>query len=150
VIDATEFSMPDQDITLGFHKIAKYNYYPGWHQQVTISELLMHRAAWAALSKAHQKILEVACGWNTHVNYAETEAMNPRAVNEMKDKYGVTIAHWTDEQLAAFEAAWRDVIEEESASDPEFKKVADSYLAFRKEYKIWGDAQRLNATYLAQ
>ncbi|MBT4354942.1 MAG: C4-dicarboxylate ABC transporter, partial [Rhodospirillaceae bacterium] len=30
VIDATEFSMPNMDISLGFYQIAKNNYYPGW------------------------------------------------------------------------------------------------------------------------
>ena len=57
---------------------------------------------------------------------------------------------WTDEELAAFEAAWNEVLEEQSAADPTFKKVADSYLAFRKVYKAWGDAQALKATYLSK
>ena len=50
VIDATEFSMPTMDTKLGFHQIAKYNYFPGWHQQVSVSELLMNKAAWDKLS----------------------------------------------------------------------------------------------------
>ncbi len=49
VIDATEFAMPDMDIELGFYQIAKYNYYPGWHQPVSIGELLMNKAAFEAL-----------------------------------------------------------------------------------------------------
>lgn len=39
VLDATEFSMPAIDERLGFHKIVKYNYFPGWHQQSSILEL---------------------------------------------------------------------------------------------------------------
>ena len=39
-IEATEFSMPAIDKKLGFHKIAKFNYFPGWHQQATTFELL--------------------------------------------------------------------------------------------------------------
>ncbi|MEZ5855335.1 MAG: hypothetical protein R3D67_11580 [Hyphomicrobiaceae bacterium] len=38
VIDATEFSMPMMDIKLGFHQVAKFNYFPGWHQQASCSE----------------------------------------------------------------------------------------------------------------
>ena len=49
VIDATEFSMPTMDIKLGFHQIAKFNYFPGWHQQVSCSDLLMNKKAWDAL-----------------------------------------------------------------------------------------------------
>ncbi|MEL6888362.1 MAG: TRAP transporter substrate-binding protein, partial [Pseudomonadota bacterium] len=41
-IDATEFSMPAIDQRLGFHKVVKYNYFPGWHQQATVFELLIN------------------------------------------------------------------------------------------------------------
>ena len=40
-----------------------------------------------------------------------------------------------------------EVLAEESAKDPLFKKVADNYLAWREQYKIWGDAQALKTTY---
>jgi TRAP-type mannitol/chloroaromatic compound transport system substrate-binding protein len=89
VIDATEFAMPNMDIDLGFYQIAKYNYYPGWHQPTSIGELLMNKTAYEALPDAYRAMLEAACGWNIHVNYAETEAMNPAAMNEMLEKYGV-------------------------------------------------------------
>ena len=42
-IDATEFSMPAIDQNLGFYNLAKHNYFPGWHQQSTIQELLVNR-----------------------------------------------------------------------------------------------------------
>jgi TRAP-type mannitol/chloroaromatic compound transport system substrate-binding protein len=109
----------------------------------------MNKAAYEALPDAYRAMLEAACGWNIHVNFAETEALNPAAMNEMLEKYGVNNVRWTDEELAAFEAAWNEVLEEQSAADQTFKKVADSYLAFRKVYKAWGDAQALKATYLS-
>ena len=37
-IDATEFSMPSMDQKLGFYQVAKFYYFPGWHQQAS-----MHR-----------------------------------------------------------------------------------------------------------
>jgi TRAP-type mannitol/chloroaromatic compound transport system substrate-binding protein len=150
VIDATEFSMPNMDIDLGFYQVAKYNYYPGWHQQSSIGELLMNKAAWEALDDQNQAILEASCGWNIYVNYAETEAMNPAAMNKMLEEYGVTNVRWTDEELAAFETAWNEVVEEQSAEDEDFKKIAESYQAFRKVYKTWGDAQALEPTYLPE
>jgi TRAP-type mannitol/chloroaromatic compound transport system substrate-binding protein len=148
VIDATEFSMPNMDIDLGFHQVAKFNYYPGWHQQVSVNELLLNKEAWEALDDQNQAILEAACGWNIYVNYAETEAKNPAAMNKMLEEYGVTNVRWTDEELAAFEAAWNEVLEEQAAQDEDFKRIADSYTAFRQEYKTWGDAQSLKPTYL--
>jgi len=150
VIDATEFSMPDMDIELGFYQVAKFNYYPGWHQQVSVNELLMNKGAWDALDDQNQAILEAACGWNIYVNYAETEAKNPLAMNKMLEEYGVTNVRWTDEELTAFEEAWNEVLDEQSASDPDFKKIAESYKEFRKVYKTWGDAQALKPTYLSE
>jgi TRAP-type mannitol/chloroaromatic compound transport system substrate-binding protein len=150
VIDATEFSMPNMDIDLGFYQIAKFNYYPGWHQQTSVSELLMNKAAWDALPDTFKAMIELAAGESIHYTYAETEAKNPAAMNKMLEEYGVTNVRWSDEELAAFEQAWHEVLEEQSASDPWFKKAADSYLAFRKVYKTWGDAQALKPTYLSE
>jgi TRAP-type mannitol/chloroaromatic compound transport system substrate-binding protein len=148
VIDATEFSMPTIDINLGFYQIAKNNYYPGWHQQVSVSELLMNKAKFDALSDQYQAMIEVAAGDSIHYTYAETEAKNPQAMNSMLTDYGVTNRRWTDEQLATIEEAWVEVLAEESANDELFKKVSDSYHAWRDEYKTWGDAQFLKSTYL--
>jgi TRAP-type mannitol/chloroaromatic compound transport system substrate-binding protein len=148
VIDATEFSMPSIDQKLGFHQIAKNNYFPGWHQQVSVSELLMNKKAYEALSKSHKKLLELALGESVMATYAETEWRNPDAMNENVDKFGVKNRRWSDEDLAVFEKAWFEVVQEVSAKDPLFKKVADSFYAFRKKYKIWGDSQQMKATYL--
>jgi TRAP-type mannitol/chloroaromatic compound transport system substrate-binding protein len=65
----------------------------------------------------------------------------------MRDKHGVQVKRWPDSALAAYEKAWLEVIKEESANDPLFKKVADHYLDFRKRYAIWGTSQELKATY---
>ncbi|GHD46359.1 ABC transporter substrate-binding protein [Thalassobaculum fulvum] len=148
VIDATEFSMPAMDIKYGFYQIAKFNYFPGWHQQVSVSHLLVNMDKWNALPEKYQAILEVACGDSIHHTFAETEYVNPSAMLEMGEKYGVATKRWTDAQLASFEKAWLEVLEEDSKSDPLFKKVADSYLAFRKLYAKWGNAQSLKPTYL--
>ena len=148
VIDATEFSMPNMDIDLGFYQIAKFNYYPGWHQQTSCSELLMNKEAYEALSDQFKAMLQAALGETIVHTYAETEGLNFKAMLEMKDKYGVTNVRWSDADLAKFEQAWREVVEEESANDPIFKKVADSYFSFREQYKIWGENQALKATYL--
>jgi TRAP-type mannitol/chloroaromatic compound transport system substrate-binding protein len=148
VIDATEFSMPSIDQKLGFHQIAKNNYFPGWHQQVSVSELLMNRKAYDALPKNYKKLLELGLGESVMATFAETEWRNPDAMNENVAKYGVKNKRWTDEQLAAFEKTWLEVVKEESAKDPLFKKVADNFYAFRERYRVWGESQQLNATYL--
>jgi TRAP-type mannitol/chloroaromatic compound transport system substrate-binding protein len=147
VIDATEFSMPAMDIKYGFYQIAKNNYFPGWHQQVSISQLLINMDKWNGLSDQYKAMIEIACGDSIHHTF-ETEYVNPFAMVEMGEKYGVKTRRWTDDQLATFERAWNEVLEEDSAKDPVFKKVADSYKKFRAAYAKWGAAQSLKPTYL--
>ncbi len=147
VIDATEFSMPKMDINLGFHQIAKFNYFPGWHQQVSCSEFLMNKKAWDALPDHYKAMIEVAAQAQVAVTYAETEAQQFEVMAEMRDKHKVQIKRWDDKTLAAFEKAWQEVIIEESAKDATFKKVADHYADFRKKYAIWGDSQAMKPTY---
>jgi len=148
VIDATEFSMPSIDQKLGFYQIAKNNYFPGWHQQVSVSELLMNRKAYESLPKYYQMLLQLALGESVMDTFAETEWRNPAAMNENAEKFGVNNRRLTDEELAAFEKAWVEVVKEQSAKDELFKKVADSFYSWRKAYKAWGDAQYLKPTYL--
>ena len=150
VIDATEFSMPMMDIKLGFHQIAKFNYFPGWHQQVSCSELLMNKAAYDKLPDAYKAMIEVAGQAQVIYTLAETEAMQFDAMAEMRDKHKVQVKRWDDATLTAFEKAWMEVIKDESAKDATFKKVADHYLDFRKKYAIWGNSQALKPTYIGQ
>ena len=148
VIDATEFSMPAMDIKYGFYQIAKNNYFPGWHQQVSVSQLLINSAKWKGLADNYKAMVEVGCGDSIHHTYAETEYVNPFAMVEMGEKYGVKTRRWRDDQIAVFEKAWNDVVAEDSAKDPVFKRVHESYAKFRKAYAKWGAAQALKPTYL--
>jgi len=148
VIDATEFSMPAMDVKLGFHQIAKFNYFPGWHQGVSCSHLLMNKAAWDKLPDAYKAMIDVAGQAQVSYTFAESEASQFDVMAEMRDKHKVQVRRWDDNALAAFEKAWLEVIQEESAKDATFKKIADHYLDFRKKYAIWGTSQELKATYL--
>lgn len=148
VIDATEFSMPAMDIKYGFFQIAKFNYFPGWHQQTSVSQILINMEKWNSLSDANKALLEIGCGDSIHHTYAETEAVNPGAMLEMGEKYGVQTKRWPDESLAVFEQAWLDVLKEDANTDPLFKRVSESYLSFRETYAKWGAAQAMKATYL--
>lgn len=137
-IDATEYSMPAIDLDLGFYQIAKHYYFPGWHQQSTLLELLVNRKKWDALSNTRKAQFRVACGDNVREGFAEGEALQAKALTTLKQK-GVQIHRWSPEILAAFKKAWEEVAAEDSAADATFAKVWKSYSTFRKDYRIWKD-----------
>jgi TRAP-type mannitol/chloroaromatic compound transport system substrate-binding protein len=137
-IDATEFSMPVTDKGYGFYQIAKHNYFPGWHQQSTINELLVNQDAYKALSDAHKELLAAGCDRATLYMFVKGEASQYDAIKFHQSK-GVTIHRWTDEQLAQFEAAWKEVIAEEIAGNEDAKRIWASYSKFREDYAVWRD-----------
>ena len=136
-IDATEFSMPRIDSRLGFHKIAKYNYFPGWHQPSTLFELLVNKDVWKDLDEKAQKQIEVACLANITTNLAEGEATNYAAMVDNVENNGVIIKQWPPEMLEAFEGAWNEVVAELAEGDPFFQEVWNDLQEYREGYRVW-------------
>lgn len=135
-IDAAEFSMPVIDQKLGFHKIVKYNYFPGWHQQTTLLELLINKDAWSSIPEQQQSQIETSCKSVITDSVAEGEATQFEAMKQAQ-KNGVELRYWNDTMLTAFKTAWEEVAEEQSASNPFFKEVWQDMTTFRENYKLW-------------
>lgn len=135
-IDATEFSMPAIDKLLGFYKILKFNYYPGWHQPATAFEVLINKDYWAQMSVAQQGLMELGCKAAMLDGLALGEAIQFPEMKANQDK-GVENRYWSDEMLDQFRAKWDEVVIEESAKDPDFKRIYDNLDAFREDYKVW-------------
>jgi TRAP-type mannitol/chloroaromatic compound transport system substrate-binding protein len=135
-IDATEFSMPVMDLTLGFHQVAKHYYFPGWHQMSTFTHLMISKQKWAELSDTQKEIIKAACEDTMLHMYVEGEAVQGKALKEIRSK-GVTLHYWPKEILEAYRKAWNEVIDEQKAKSPEFAKAWASLSAFRDEYKVW-------------
>ena len=135
-IDATEFSMPAIDKLLGFHKILKYNYFPGWHQQATMFELLINSKVWKGMSDQQQAIVENVCKASMADSLAEGEAVQHDAMIENVEKNGVKIMRWSDADLAIFRKTWDEVIIEQS-KDATFSKVWADLKKFRDGYQLW-------------
>lgn len=143
-IDATEFSMPAVDRSLGFSQIAKYNYFPGWHQQSTINEILVNMDAWNKLPDEYKAMFETACAANTAIQIADGENLQFAAMlaNEAD---GVENLVWPDEMLDQFRAAWKEVLAEEIEANPDVARIWESYAAFNEKYKVWGQRGYLKA-----
>lgn len=137
-IDATEFSMPAIDRTLGFYQIAKYNYFPGWHQQSTTNEILVNRDKWNELDEQKKSIFQMACTANIGVELAEGEALQADAMIA-NEKDGVENVDWSPEVLEQLRGAWEEVLQDELAANPDVKRLWDSYSAFHEKYRIWGE-----------
>ena len=135
-LDATEYSMPAIDEVLGFHKIAKFNLFPGWHQVSTSTHLLINLDEWNKLSAADQTLFEMACTAATMRAITTGEALQGAQIMGFKEK-GVTAAKLPDDVIQELKRVADKVMEEEAAKDADFKRVWESQQAFHAQYQVW-------------
>ncbi|NOX37508.1 MAG: TRAP transporter substrate-binding protein [Calditrichaeota bacterium] len=137
VIDATEWIGPYHDYLMGFHRIAKYYYYPGWHEPGTVTELICNKAAFEQLPTDLQHIIRVAA-WrlNTWV-LSEFESKNTEYLQKILAEGKVQIKKFPDDVLEKFRQLSQEVIQEVVEKDPFSKKVYQSFHQFQQRVGEW-------------
>ena len=135
-IDATEYSLPNVDQSLGFDRVAKLNYFPGWHQVFTAIHLTVNLDEWQNLTPQHQSILETACTAGVTRNLAKAEAVQGPIIAGFAEK-GVTANYLPEDVLRELNRLSDEVMAEESANDADFKRIYESQNAFRADYAHW-------------
>ncbi|MCB0631943.1 MAG: TRAP transporter substrate-binding protein [Saprospiraceae bacterium] len=136
VIDATEWLSPFHDNLAGFQEIAKYYYYPGWHEPGTVLEYIFNKEKFEALPADLQAILRIATGYINQWTLSSMEANNAATLAEMKRK-GVDIRPFPREVIQELRAKTKDVIAEMTAGDEFTRRVYDSYRTFQEKATAW-------------
>jgi TRAP-type mannitol/chloroaromatic compound transport system substrate-binding protein len=116
--------------------VAKYNYYPGWHQPFTASHLVVNRRHWDAISEADRAIIETACTAGVTRNLARSEGLQG-AVMAKFPEHGVSAETLPMELLRELEAVTRQVLDAEAKADADFAEILESQQRFRAEYSHW-------------
>ena len=132
-IDATEWVGAYNDVAFGLHKAARYYYYPGWQEPGAGLELLVNADAWASLPPDLQGIVELACQAITTDMLAEYTHGNALALQQLISDPDVDVRPLPDDVLRVLKGHTQDIVDELSATDPVWKKIADSYYAFMNQ-----------------
>ncbi|MFN4089107.1 MAG: TRAP transporter substrate-binding protein [Alphaproteobacteria bacterium] len=138
VIDATEFSMPSIDKALGFYKIIKNYYFPGWHQPASTAELIINKRFWDSLPAHNQAQIEVACKANIAWEIARGDGEQAKALEDLQAE-GVTLRTWPPEMMDAFRKATDEVMAEQSAKDADFKRIYENQRDYIARVRSWID-----------
>jgi TRAP-type mannitol/chloroaromatic compound transport system substrate-binding protein len=135
-LDAVEWVGPYDDEKLGFNKVAKYYYYPGFWEGGPQLDCLFNLGEWSKLPKEYQNIVEAAC-WeaNTYM-VAKYDAQNPPALRRLVAG-GTQLRAFSRSILTAAYKASLEVYDEASQKSPAFKKIYASMKAFRDEQLLW-------------
>ena len=135
-IDAAEWVGPYDDEKLGFYKVAKYYYYPGWWEGGTANHTQVNLQKWNELPKNYQAILRAAAGYANTEEMARYDARNPAALKRLVAA-GTQLRPFPQTVMEACLKASTEVNAETSAANPDFKKVWESTLAFRNDQYLW-------------
>lgn len=135
-IDATEYSLPVVDQMLGFDRVAKFNYFPGWHQTFTAAHLVINKEVWENLSKADRGLIETACTAGVIRNLSRGEALQGAVMQGFAAK-GVTPVKFPDEILKTLQSVTEEVLAEEAEKDADFAKIWASQQQFQAQYQHW-------------
>jgi TRAP-type mannitol/chloroaromatic compound transport system substrate-binding protein len=135
-IDAAEWVGPYDDEKLGFQKVAKYYYYPGWWEGGTAVHVFSNLEKWNSLPKSYQAILASACAQANSWMAARYDMENPTALKRLIAG-GTQLRPFTPEVLEACLKATNELWGEISAKNADFKKSIDAMQAYRGDQYLW-------------
>jgi TRAP-type mannitol/chloroaromatic compound transport system substrate-binding protein len=135
-IDAAEWVGPYDDEKLGFVKVAKYYYYPGWWEGTGQGHNIVNLEKWNQLPKVYQNAINTASGDTWNWVLGKYDYVNHPALKRLVGQGAILKAFPQPVLEACFNAA-QEVYKGHAASNPMFKKLQDSLYDFRGDSYAW-------------
>ena len=147
-IDAAEWVGPYDDEKLGFYKIAKYYYYPGWWEVGPQLSAYINIDKWNALPAEYKAIVQAAGAEASMWMTAKYDAENPVALKRLLAG-GAQLRPFPRDTLAAALKASDEIYDDFTTKNPMFKKMYASWHPFRAEQVSWFRvAENTSATFM--
>ena len=137
-IDATEWGTLWENITPGFHKVAKYVIIPGVHQPVAPFELCINKETWSKVNAADQRLVELVAKLVTFETWIKVGNEDTKAL-EFFRKAGNEIIELDVEVQRQTRKIGLEWARKTAQGNPWFQKVLQSQLDFEK---AWEGAER--------
>ena len=139
VIDATEWIGPFHDYQMGFPDIAKYYYYPGWHEAGTVLECIVNKRDFDSLPQDLQEIVRTACYRSNQVILSEFEAKNLEYFKKIKEEGKVEILPYPPEVMTRLKEIALQIYEEMAVTDEWSGRAYNSFKKFKEGMIQWSD-----------
>jgi len=135
-IDAAEWTVPHDDEKLGFNKVAKYYYSPGFWEGGPALHAIANNKALATLPADYRAILEAACEEANAYMISRYDALNPVALKKMIAS-GTVLKVFPRQVMEASYKAAQEAFGELNAKSADFKKLSEHYFAFQRDQISW-------------
>jgi TRAP-type mannitol/chloroaromatic compound transport system substrate-binding protein len=136
-IDATEWVGPYNDLAFGFYKVAKYYYWPGFHEPSATLGVGINKKVWDSLPKDDQHTFTNAALAENNFMYSEFNARNTDALNTLVNKHNVQLRRMPNEVLNEIGRASGEVVGEVGDIGGTEGKIYRSFIDFRKKAMYW-------------
>ena len=135
-LDAVEFVGPYDDEKLGFNKVAKYYYYPGWWEGGAELDFFINNKAFAKLSDENKAMLHAATRVASYDGTSKYNKLNPESLKRLVAS-GTELKRFPKEVIDAGYKTAEEVFAENSEKSPVFKKIYDDMRAFQRDQILW-------------
>jgi len=135
-LDAAEWVGPYDDEKLGFVKVARNYYYPGWWEGCGQAHNIINLAKWNELPKHYQAAVIATSNDAWEWVLGKYDASNPVALKRLIGAGAQLRAFPQDVMEACYKAA-NDIYADLSKNNPHFKKMYDSLVPFRNDSYAW-------------
>jgi TRAP-type mannitol/chloroaromatic compound transport system substrate-binding protein len=142
-IDAAEWVGPYDDEKLGFVKVAKYYYYPGWWEGTGQGHNVINIEKWNTLPKYYQAAIETASRDTFTWVTGKYDYVNPPALRRLIVA-GALLRPFPQEVLEACYNAANEIYADLSKSNAHFGKLYSSLSAFRNDSLVWMQVAELS------
>ena len=132
VIDAAEWLGPYHDKIMGFYKVAKYYYYPGWHEPSANLMFQFNKKSYDALPRELRSVLDYACAETAAWVTESMPEANRNALGELINRHQVELERFPQPVLDKLEILANEVLDQQAAKSPMAKRVAASYRAMQQ------------------
>ncbi len=117
-------------------KYAPYYYYPGWWKGGMQMHFIVSKSKFDALPKTYQAALKAAAGAANRSMLERYDADNPGALKRLAIG-GAQLRLFPQEAIEACYKSATDLYGQLGSENARFKKIADSYFAFRSDQYLW-------------
>ncbi len=131
VIDATDWGTLGMNVDLGYHKIAPYQIYPGFHS-LPMGDVCVNVERWNELPDDLKAIVETAVRDFARNMIQQMALADAEAAQTARDQ-GAELVTWTKEERHRFRLIGSDVLKTFATRSEMAQRIYDSHMIFLKK-----------------
>ena len=122
---------------MGFYQVAKYYYYPGWHEPGGVLEMIVNKDKFYELPNDLQEIIKKGIESLNIWMQCEFDSKNSIYLKKLIEEEKVQLRKFPRDVLETFKLKTDEVLSEMIEKDSKSKKIFEAYKKFKTSFDDW-------------